>query len=218
MDPLCESEVPSLEHILGRYKLPISFALIILIVLGSFIFISKSQILSPYKVEVVTVSTPIASASATPQADIAIDVSGEVNNPGVYTLKKGERVIDAISAAGGLSKNADTNWVEKNINQANLLNDGQKIYIPNKSEQSTILSANKTSGVSSISNTNQTAVKQTININTGTQNELESLWGIGPVTAQKIIDNRPYSSIDELLVKKIIKQNVHDRIRDQISI
>src|SRR3989344_1087747 len=57
-----------------------------------------------------------------------------------------------------------------------------------------------------------------ININTASQSELESLWGIGPVYAQNIIEQRPYSSVEELLTKKIIKQNVYDRVKDQISV
>ncbi|EKD47123.1 MAG: helix-hairpin-helix DNA-binding motif-containing protein, partial [uncultured bacterium] len=57
-----------------------------------------------------------------------------------------------------------------------------------------------------------------ININAASQSELETLWGIGPVTAQNIIEQRPYSSVEELLSKKIIKQNVYDKIKDQIAV
>ena len=57
-----------------------------------------------------------------------------------------------------------------------------------------------------------------ININTASQKELESLWGIGPVYAQNIIEHRPYSSLEELLTKKIIKKNVHERNKEYLTI
>ena len=57
-----------------------------------------------------------------------------------------------------------------------------------------------------------------ININTASQKELESLWGIGPVYAQNIIEHRPYSKVDELIEKKILKTNVYDRNKDTLTV
>ncbi len=57
-----------------------------------------------------------------------------------------------------------------------------------------------------------------ININGASQKELESLWGIDPVTAQNIIEQRPYSSVEELLNKKILKTNVYETNKDKLTV
>lgn len=120
--------------------------------------------------------------------------------------------------AGGITKQADSEWVEKNINKAAPLVDGQKIYIPNKSEQSKVLSASKSDGESTPPVSPSVQVSGTVNINSASQKELEALWGIGPATAQKIIDQRPYSDVSELLSKKILKKNVYDKIYTELSV
>ena len=103
-------------------------------------------------------------------------------------------------------------YVDKRVNRAARLADGQKIYVPSKDENLAPpdLQDNNTEifGVDT----------KLININAASQSELETLWGIGPVTAQNIIEQRPYSSVEELLSKKIIKQNVYDKIKDQIAV
>lgn len=137
-------------------------------------------------------------------ADIVVEVSGAVHNPGVYEFSGGARVDDALKQAGGISENADADWIEKTINKASVLTDGQKIYIPREGESADIAGSGTEGGV--------------VNINTASQSELESLWGIGPVYAQSIIEHRPYSSVDELLSKGVIKQNVYDRNRDKLSV
>lgn len=64
----------------------------------------------------------------------------------------------------------------------------------------------------------ETVVSGKININTASASELDTLWGIGEVRAKDIIDNRSYSSIDELLTKKVIPSNVFEKIKDEITV
>lgn len=150
-----------------------------------------------------------ASASA---KSIIVDVAGAVVEPGVYELTQGVRVEDALVKAGGFLPEADTAYVTKHINRAQLLTDGSKIYIPAQGEIDTSqpdpLAAADTSGqVIGLTTTNSAH----ININTASQSDLESLWGIGAARASEIIANRPYSSIEELKSKANIPQNVLDR-------
>ncbi len=140
------------------------------------------------------------------EAKIVIDIEGAVINPGVYSLDSKSRTVDVLAAAGGLAEDADRVWVEKNINLAKRVSDGLKIYIPRTGEQ--VLSQ---SGISSGS------TGAVININTATTSDLDSLPGVGAVTSQKIIDGRPYSQIEDLIVKKIIGQAIFDKIKDKIS-
>lgn len=140
--------------------------------------------------------------------NIMVDIEGAVLKPGVYKLDGETRVSDLLSASGGLSATADRSWVEQNLNLASKLKDGMKIYIPKKDE----------SQVAGLSTENTRSKQGKINLNSATASELESLWGVGPATAKKIIEGRPYTAVDELLTKKIMKSNVYEKVQDQLSV
>lgn len=123
------------------------------------------------------------------QVPLIVYVTGAVSEPGVYSLPINSRVEDAIQKAGGMTEEANSNAV----NLATTLQDGLQIHVPLKSEPAIL-----GSGVTSSSEREEGGEKQTgsttisypININTASQAELENLPGIGPVTAQKIIEYR----------------------------
>ncbi len=148
---------------------------------------------------------------------IIIDVEGGVVKPGVYKLAKDSRIQDAFIAVGGLSFEADREWVAKNINLATKLVDGAKIYVPKIGESipSSLGSSLQNSGQAGQTGS---SLSSQININTASESELDSLSGVGPATAGKIISNRPYASIEELLEKKVVGQKVFDNIKDKITI
>ena len=118
--------------------------------------------------------------------EIFIDVTGAVNKPGVYTMPANSRVIDAIKAAGDSAPGADLST----INLARVLSDGEQIYV-----DATILNS---AGVR-VSKTTHSAF---ININRATAGQLDSLDGIGPVIAKRIVEyrkvNGPFISIEDL--------------------
>lgn len=143
---------------------------------------------------------------------MAVDVEGAVASPSVYVLSLDARVKDALVAAGGLSGNADRGWVAQHINLAAKVIDGAKIYIPKIGEFS---SATVLQGQAGVGGGNQIQNQQ-ININSATSDQLDSLPGIGPVTAQKIIAGRPYSSVEDLQTKKIVSNSVYLKIKDSI--
>lgn len=134
---------------------------------------------------------------------IWVDVAGAVVKPGVYQVAEGARVKDALVAAGGLSDQADREYTARVINLAELVKDGEKIYVPAMREKS-LESRTKNSNL--------------ININTASLSELDSLWGVGESRAQAIIDNRPYRAVEELLTKKVLPKNIFDRDRDKLSV
>ena len=199
-----------MNDLLYQYRWQALIILFGLILTGTGLAISRTSFFSSPQVEVL--NSEINSDST---QSIYVEVAGSVINPGVFKLDDNSRVDDALTKAGGLSDSADLDWVGRTINRAAKLTDGQKIYIPSQSEAE---SANNSGGSFGASDTLGTSAVSTVNINTGSSKELESLWGIGPVTAQNIIDQRPYSSVEELLSKKILKQNVYDRNKDQLSI
>jgi competence protein ComEA len=127
-------------------------------------------------------------ASPSPVA-IIVDVAGWVRRPGVYEFAAGDRVIDAVNRAGGARKGADLT----SLNLAAPLADGTQIVVP-KPGTAVPAGGGTTSGGSS------TAL---ININTASETELETLSGVGPVTAAAIIDyrtqNGPFAAVDDLI-------------------
>lgn len=141
---------------------------------------------------------PQASESA---GTIYVDVGGAVMRPGLYQLKSDSRVNDALVAGGGLAKDADRDWISQNLNLAAKLTDGIKVYLPFQGEEESAKDS-----------------PSLININTASLNQLDLLWGVGPATAQKIIDNRPYAKVEDLLDKKAVKANVYEAIKDKITV
>lgn len=140
---------------------------------------------------------------------ISIDVEGAVASPSVVKIASTARIQDALVAVGGLSATADRVWVEKHVNLAAKLTDGAKIYIPKLGEQ---VDTGSTAGDSGIVQD----INQQININSATSDQLDSLPGVGPVTAQKIIAGRPYSTVQDLQTKKIVSNSVYLKIKDSI--
>lgn len=158
------------------------------------------------------------SKDSNKDSNIVVEISGEVKNPGVYTLPLNSRINDLINISGGITDKADTEWMSKFLNRAEELKDGQKIIILNKDWQKECESANNCDRGTVYQNTSQTKSASVININNASKSDLESLPGIGPVTGQKIIDQRPYSDINELLERKILGESVFNKIKNQISV
>ena len=147
-----------LSEVISFYKLPLVLAAIgTALSLISIIILFKPQ----FEDSSVEFSTDASESGKTSKRMISIDIEGEVKRPGVYDFSEGERISDAIEKAGGLTNDADLDWIEKNINKAAKLADGGKIYIPKKSE----------SGIMNI----ESGIKNTglININIATKAELE---------------------------------------------
>jgi competence protein ComEA len=143
-------------------------------------------------------------------AEIMVDVAGAVEKPGLYKLTSGSRIGDALVMAGGLSATADREWVAKSINLAEVLKDGGKVYVPVLYKDDPSQTQSKGSSLGTANNK--------ININTASMSELDGLMGIGEVRARLIMDNRPYSNIDELVSKAKIPQSVYEEIKDSVSI
>lgn len=120
-------------------------------------------------------------------------IAGSVNNPGVYSLGSNTRIIDLINEAGGLDDNTDYNTLERQINLSQRVFNEDHIYVPSRP-----LNQSSQGGQVQPVQTSSTSNSALINVNTASQAQLESLPGIGPATAQKIISGRPYASVDEL--------------------
>lgn len=205
-----------LDNFLDKYKYPLAMGAVGLVLLIGGI-ISSGLIPKTF-----IKSTPTGSGQTSYQKSsipaqnftlVKVDVAGAVVNPGVYTLPAGSRIEEAIKAAGGVADQVDSSYLAQNLNLAQKLVDGSKIYIPSRGETLAKAQTNIPSG-----NTSGSAASTVINVNLASVEQLDSLPGVGEKTAQKIIDNRPYGSIEELFTKKAVNRSVYDKIKGLVSV
>ncbi|MCR5147230.1 MAG: helix-hairpin-helix domain-containing protein [Clostridia bacterium] len=151
---------------------------------------------------------------------IYIHIIGEVNNSGVIELEKGNRIVDAIKKAGGVTEKADL----AKVNLVFVLSDGQKIRIPSVDDKEKVEYVIKDNGNNIIENSiyNSGLGGGKVNLNSATQTELETLSGIGPSLAARILEYRnkvgKFKKIDELKNVKGIGDSKFQNIKDQVVI
>ena len=151
---------------------------------------------APPQIEMPTVTT-----------HLMVDVAGAVVNPGVYSLPLNARVVEAIKAAGGIKKGADTS----DINQARILKDGEQIYV--------YPSAASGGGTSS-----RPAIRKNgpIMINRASVKEFESLDGIGPVLANRIVAfrkaNGPFAAVEDLMKVPGIGSSTFAKFKEKLRV
>lgn len=149
-----------------------------------------------------------------------VHVCGAVRVPGVYALAQGSRVYEALLMAGGLTEDAS----ERSVNQAELLWDGEMIFVPTVEE-----ARDGVTGVWAGATTGDTSAKEVIeisdervNLNTASKTELMTLPGIGQAKAESIVayreTNGAFSSVEEIMQVDGIKEGLYTRIKDKIRV
>ncbi len=193
------------QTLIERLKnLPFARVLVFLIASGLlFIALGIKLMLTPSEpsIEFIEQNQPVSTQLTL----VSADVQGAVESPGLYELPGGSRIQELLLKAGGLSPAADREWVAKYINLATKVIDGTKLYIPRKGETLAV-------------NVSSSEERDMVSLNMASRQALMGLPGIGEVTADKIITNRPYQTIDELLTRKIVGQNTFDKIKTRINL
>jgi competence protein ComEA len=168
---------------------------VLLVVITLAIWVSQANSL-------VQASQPDEAQQPEAVAELFVEVSGAVARPGVYKLPLGSRVADAISQAEGPTPEADQLYIAEKLNQAQLLTDTQKIYLP--FTQPTLEVVAQTSPQSQPTTTAEGTCATSLSVNSATADELEGLPVIGEKTAGEIVAARPYLSLSELVEKEVI--------------
>jgi competence protein ComEA len=165
------------------------------------------------------VSTP-HQPSPTPDRIIKVFITGEVARPGVYEMRDGDRIIDAVKVAGGFTGEAD----KDRIDQALRVRDEMRIEIPRR-YPSPLPGASpdvtQASPVQAVSAPSTAAVGTSINVNTASAADLDKLPGIGEVLSQRIVDyrtkNGPFRALDDLRKVTGLNNSIIEKIKDLIT-
>ena len=160
---------------------------------------------------------PGASASASP---LVVEVGGAVVKPGVYRLPAGSRVGDAVAAAGGFGPRVDATLADQQLNLAAPLRDGDEVHVPVRGE---VTSAPGGGGDAPAGGggSGSGGSSGPIDLNRATAEQLDTLPGIGPVTAAKIIaarEEQPFTSVDDLGTRKVLGAATLDKIRPLVTV
>lgn len=168
-------------------------------------------------------SSAAAPSSADPVPPLAetivVDVEGAVAEPGLHLLPDGSRIGDAIAAAGGYAPRVDIAAAATQLNLAQKLTDGAKIRVPSLGDAAA--AAQSLSAGNNEGSGDPPAAGGPINVNTASADQLDTLPGIGPVTAAKIIAAReetPFASVDELLSRQIVGPSTFEKLRDLVTV
>ncbi len=185
-----------------------------LAVLGAVLLVTRRPASQP--IEILPPPTALPSPTLPPSptpGPLRVDVGGAVRAPGVYTVPPGSIVADAIAAAGGLAEDA----APDRINKAVQLQDGMQVYVPHASDTAPPVSLDRAAIIPAATG-EADGQEKPVDINTATLAELDTLPGVGPATAQRIVDGRPYSKIEDLMRVKGIGQATFDKMKDRITV
>ena len=191
-----------------RVRIIITVGLLSLIVVGAFLFFVRRPPAGSVEI-VLPPPTDTPQPAGTP-APIQVYVCGAVAHPDVYQLAAGSIVKDAIKAAGGATEDADL----IRINLADALLDHAQVYVPVLGEE---MAATEMTG-RRVQPLDTGSLSGLVDINSASLEVLESLPGIGPVLAQRIVDHRPYRSIEDILEVPGIGEATYHAIEGRITV
>lgn len=143
--------------------------------------------------------------------NIIVDLSGAVNNPGLYEVSSSARLAEVVALAEGFSSEVDQLYIAENLNLASTLVDGQKIFIPFQGISQETENDNSNKNVA-LESTN------CVSINGASKDSLMDLSGIGEVRAESIIQNRPYEVLTDLITNEVLTEKLFLQIEALICL
>jgi competence protein ComEA len=164
---------------------------------------------------------PGVAASST-GAELVVEIVGAIARPGVFRLPPGARVGDLVEAAGGYGARVDTERASRDLNLAAPLHDGDQVRVPSRDDQITVATEpGNGQGSGDASSGSGSSGSGPLDLNVATSAELESLPGIGPVTAAKILtarDAQRFGAVEELRTRGILGEKTYEKVRDLVTV
>ncbi len=192
----------------GRYRPYLVMGLFFLVILLGTVYLLRRP-----EPAALTIVTPMPRATPT-VAMILVDVRGAVVRPGVYSLPAGSRVQDALAQAGDVTADSDA----RGLNAARRLNDGEQIHVPTRSEAAATPVFTPERGDRAATPTSTRVAS--VNVNTATAEQLDTLPGIGPALAQRIVEyreqNGEFTRIQDLKQVRGIGDALFDQIKNLV--
>jgi competence protein ComEA len=149
---------------------------------------------------------------------VVVEIVGAVERPGVFRLPDGSRVGDLLAAAGGYGPRVDVDRAGRELNLAAALKDGDHIRVPSRDDAAA--PSPRAAGAGGTGGAGPAAAAP-IDLNRATEVELDTLPGIGPVTAAKIVasrDERPFVSVDDLRTRKLVGEKTFASLKDLVTV
>lgn len=162
-----------------------------------------------------------STGPATTALALVVEVGGAVMRPGVYRLAPGSRVGDAVTAAGGYGPRVDAEAADRALNLAALIHDGDKIHVPARGEAASSSGVGGSGGAGSTSGGAGIGGSGLVDLNRATAEQLDTLPGVGPATAAKIIaarEERPFTGLDDLASRKVVGAATLEKIRALVTV
>jgi competence protein ComEA len=160
-------------------------------------------------------------ASAPADGDLVVDIQGAVLQPGVRHLRGGSRVADAIAAAGGYGPRVDAARAARELNLAAPLHDGDRVVIPSRDDPAGTTVGGGPASPGAAGGGGGGGAGGLVDLNHATASELDTLPGVGPVTAQKIVaarEERAFATIEELRDRKVVGSAAFEKLKDLVTV
>jgi competence protein ComEA len=163
------------------------------------------------------------AAPSSPDPELVVEIVGAIDRPGVFRLPAGARVGDLVEAAGGYGSRVDAERASRELNLAAPLHDGDQVRVPSRDDEE---AAGVASAVGSQSGDGEVSGSGSsgdglVDLNGATSAELESLPGIGPVTAAKILasrDEQPFGAVEDLRTRGVLGEKTYEKVKDLVTV
>jgi competence protein ComEA len=150
------------------------------------------------------------------RSELVVEIVGAVTRPGVYRLPAGIRIGDLVDAAGGYSPRVDVDRASRDLNLAALLADGDQVRVPSRDDAAATVGPGSPGGGAPVGGSDGL-----VDLNVATSAELESLPGVGPATAGKIIaarEEQPFATVNELRSRGVLGEKTFEKVRDLVVV